>query len=152
MFPPKGSRFPGIRSTTGRTTLRKFTYKELTTTLATLRHLQNDIEENGTEGLIATYPHFDDVDPLTVGEIDGLCEAMYSGHAGIVENDRLINMMDDASRFRQLAKMIARLDTTEDFEQRGSVMENDDAVDTVDRLISEARDLVPREVWEKSHV
>jgi hypothetical protein len=43
--------------------------------------------------------------------------------------------------------MIARLDTTEDFEQRGSVMENDDAVDTVDRLISEARDLVPREVW-----
>jgi hypothetical protein len=60
-------------------------------------------------------------------------------------------MMDDASRFRQLIKMIARLDTTEDFEQRGSVMENEDAVDTVDRLISEARDLVPREVWEKSH-
>jgi hypothetical protein len=127
--------------------LRKFTYKELTTILAALRHLQNDIEENGTEDLIAMYPHFDDVDPLTASEIDGLCEAMYSGHAGIVENDRLIDMMDDASRFRQLVKMIARLDTTEDFEQRGSVMENDDAVDTVDRLISEARNLVPREFW-----
>jgi hypothetical protein len=131
--------------------LRKFTYKELTTILAALRHLQKDLEKNGTVALTATYPHFYEVDPLTAGEINGLCEAMYSGHAGIVENDRLIDMMDDASSFRQLVKMIARLDTTEDFERRGSVMENDDAVDTVDRLISEARGLVPREVWEKSH-
>jgi hypothetical protein len=131
--------------------MRKFTYKELNTMLAALRHMQTDIEENGTDYLIATYPHFDDVDPLTAGEIDGLCEAMCVGHTGIVENDRLIDMMDVASSYRQFVKLISRLDTSEDFERRESVMENDDAVDTVDRLISEARDLVPREVWDKSH-
>jgi hypothetical protein len=127
-----------------------FTYKELNTILAALRQLQSDIEENGADDLIAAYPHFDDVGPLTAREINCLCEAMYSGHAGIVENDRLTDMMDDASSDRQWVKLIARHDTTEDFERRGSVMENNGAVDSINRLIPEASDLVPREVCDSA--
>lgn len=42
---------------------------------------------------------------------------------------------------RQFVELVARLDTTADFEMRDECMENDDAVDTVNSLITRARAL-----------
>ena len=55
------------------------------------------------------------------------------------------------SRQQQLetfVAQIARLDTDEDFNNRGHTMGCEDAVSTVDRLIGEARDLTPRYQWD----
>jgi hypothetical protein len=128
--------------------MKKFSYRELTTILAGLRHLQNEMREHGQEQLIDQYLHFADVDPLSETDIDGLCEKMYSGN--VCENPSCNT--ENNQRLAELecyVNQVARLDKSEDLEVLGSVMENDDAVDTVDRLISEARDMLPREVWEK---
>jgi acyl-CoA hydrolase len=127
--------------------MKKFTYRELTTILAALRHLQREMEESGMDNLIKQYPHFADVDPLSESDIDELCETMYSGL--VCENKPCQNdvQLERYSELECFVKTIAKLDKSGDFEVLGTVMSNDDAVDTADRLISEARDMVPREVW-----
>lgn len=57
-------------------------------------------------------------------------------------------LFHDAAKYRELIEQLARLDTQEDFESRGDVMENDDAVETLDRMIEQARDILPRKVWD----
>ncbi|MEW8139536.1 MAG: hypothetical protein AB2761_20935 [Candidatus Thiodiazotropha endolucinida] len=54
-------------------------YQVISTILAALRHFQNESNEIGIENLIARYPHFDDVDPLTDAELEELCELLNTG-------------------------------------------------------------------------
>ncbi|MES9981444.1 MAG: hypothetical protein ABW107_22255, partial [Candidatus Thiodiazotropha sp. 6PLUC5] len=59
--------------------MKNFNYRQLTTILASLRHLQREMEESSIDNIIKQYPHFADVDPLSESDIDELCETMYSG-------------------------------------------------------------------------
>lgn len=52
----------------------KLTDKELATVLAALRYWQDDLEENNGHPAILEY--FEEVDPLSVDEIDELCEKL----------------------------------------------------------------------------
>jgi hypothetical protein len=55
--------------------------RELATVLAALRYWQEDLAKNGDEGPIAV-EHFDEANtPLTVEEIDDLCERLNCGPA-----------------------------------------------------------------------
>jgi hypothetical protein len=49
--------------------------RELATVLAALRYWQHDLAENEEEGPIGQ-EHFAEVTPLSVAEIDGLCERL----------------------------------------------------------------------------
>lgn len=66
--------------------MKKFTYRELVIMLACLRRLQDEIRGNGTGNLTYQYPYFNSIEPPSVREIDALCEAIYSGNAGIAES------------------------------------------------------------------
>lgn len=50
----------------------KLNYQELSTVLAALRLLQDQLEENPC--VVDIMPHFDDVECLTIEQINGLCE------------------------------------------------------------------------------
>jgi hypothetical protein len=52
--------------------------RELATVLAALRYWQQDLAENEDDGPICQ-EHFDKVTPLTVEEIDELCERLNGG-------------------------------------------------------------------------
>ena len=57
-----------------------FTERELATVLAALRYWQQDLAENDDEGPISPEHFTDRVTPLSVEEIDALCERLnYSG-------------------------------------------------------------------------
>lgn len=49
--------------------------RELATVLAALRHWQSDVIE-AEDGLIFCTPHFDDHAPLSIPEVDALCERL----------------------------------------------------------------------------
>lgn len=55
----------------------RLTNRELATVLAALRYRQQALAANGDEG--ARSEHFDDVTPLSVEEIDHLCERLNGG-------------------------------------------------------------------------
>ena len=48
---------------------------ELATTLAALRHWQKELQREGT-AFADGFPHFSDETPLSVGEIDALCDRL----------------------------------------------------------------------------
>lgn len=56
------------------------TPRDLATVLAALRYWQQDLAENDGAGPISP-DHFDDCEPLTVEEIDDLCERLNVGAA-----------------------------------------------------------------------
>lgn len=53
----------------------------------------------------------------------------------------LLSISNFKSMYEHL-QLVARLKTTDDFDVRGACMENDDAVDTVNRLIIESREII----------
>lgn len=54
----------------------RLTHRELATVLAALRYWQQDLAENEDDGPISP-DHFDEeITPLTVAEIDALCERL----------------------------------------------------------------------------
>lgn len=85
---------------------------------------------------------------------EAVCEAYFNNHETEFWTSQVKEIQVDPGSISEInamltfLKMMARLETTEDFEYRGACMENDDAVDTVDRLISEARDLLHRSEWD----
>jgi predicted DNA-binding transcriptional regulator YafY len=52
------------------------TEQELATVLAALRHWQQSLRRE--HGRVAAWPHFEDQEPLTLREIDELCERLNS--------------------------------------------------------------------------
>ena len=51
------------------------TSRELATTLAALRHGQKELQREGT-AFADGFPHFSDETPLSVDEIDALCDRL----------------------------------------------------------------------------
>ena len=51
------------------------TSRELATTLAALRHWQKELQREGT-AFSDGFPHFSDETPLSVDEIDALCDRL----------------------------------------------------------------------------
>ena len=85
---------------------------------------------------------------------EAVCEAYFNNHETEFWTSEVKEIQVDPvsipaiNELLTYIKMAARLDTSEDFDNRGDCMENDDAVNTVDRLISEARDLLHRSEWD----
>ncbi|MEW8139485.1 MAG: hypothetical protein AB2761_20675 [Candidatus Thiodiazotropha endolucinida] len=79
-----------------------------------------------------------------------VCRVYFDNHENeFCTTDQLSAEIDLLSvpAFKELYEhlsMVARFNTTDDFENRGSCMENDDAVNTVNRLITEARDIIQK--------
>ena len=64
------------------------TSRELATTLAALRHWQQQLQREGIT-FADGFPHFSDETPLSVGEIDALCDRL---------NETLPDLMSAARR------------------------------------------------------
>jgi hypothetical protein len=64
----------------GREMLVELSHKELATVLAALRYWQQDLAENQAQGEVPiAKEHFQEVQPLSVAEIDQLCERLNCG-------------------------------------------------------------------------
>jgi len=72
---------PAVRALSTKTLPRLLSDEELATTLAALRYWQNDLGHNEAHGepLIDGEGHFAEHKPLTVEQIDGLCERLNLG-------------------------------------------------------------------------
>ena len=64
----------------------KLSTRELTTVLAALRYMQGDMEEKGEETVTSDLSHIDNVEPLSLEEIDDLCERLNCSDASVIED------------------------------------------------------------------
>lgn len=76
----------------------KLSDKELATVLAALRYWQQDLAnaQGDDEGPIS--PHFEDVEPLSAGEIDDLCERLNVPSQGLA-TDQLLRLIELAEQY-----------------------------------------------------